>query len=99
MAAFAGLLGAAVARLQLYYAARMAGLMLTDRDQRAAALAALQHERAEAILHLQQLIREQRRRALGAVRNRARRSRQVLARPIRDHSDHRRSRPHTYSSP
>jgi hypothetical protein len=68
MRAFDALLNAALARLRLYYAARISGLLLMARSDRAAAVAALINERDAALAELERSIRESRRRALMAAR-------------------------------
>lgn len=70
MRAFDALLNAALARLRLHYAARISGLLLGGRLDRAAAVAALTNERDAALVELEHSIRESRRRALMAVRKR-----------------------------
>jgi hypothetical protein len=73
--AFHGMLSAAMARLSLHYAARIAGLLLTARADSAAAVAALLAERHTALGQLRLAILEDRRAALRAIRRRERGSR------------------------
>jgi hypothetical protein len=73
--AFDALLNAALARLRLYYAARISGLMLVARSDRAAAVAALTNERDAALAELGRSIGESRRRAPIAARRMVRKRR------------------------
>jgi hypothetical protein len=66
--AFDDLLSAAMARLRLHYAARIAGLMVTGRGDQQAAVAALLSERDAALEELRREILESRRKALRAAR-------------------------------
>ncbi len=71
--AFDDLLSAAMARLRLHYAARIAGLMLGARGDQQAAVAALISERDAALEELRREILESRRKALRAARRPRRR--------------------------
>ncbi len=71
--AFDNLLNAAMARLRLHYAARIAGLMLGARGGQHAAVTALLSERDAALEELGREIQETRRKALRAARRPRRR--------------------------
>jgi hypothetical protein len=75
MRAFDSLLGAAMARLRLHYAARIGALWLVARVDQSAAMAALTNERDTALNQLRQTILADRRAALQAARRRARQKR------------------------
>jgi hypothetical protein len=70
--AYHGLLSAAMARLSLHYAARIAGLLLAARADSGVAVAALMAERDTALDQLRRAILDDRRAALRAVQRRER---------------------------
>jgi hypothetical protein len=67
MAAYGGILDAALGQLGLHYAARIAALAVCRRGDNAAALAALQAERDTAIERVREAVRQEREAALRAA--------------------------------
>lgn len=88
-----------MARLRLHYAARIAALLLTSRDDADSALAALQSERDAALEQLRLSHAKEKERALQAVRlQRTRRRRFRIPAFVRQQRRDTRSRP-GYPSP
>lgn len=82
--AFDSLLRAGLSRLQLHYAARIVGLIITSPRERQAAIAALVNEREAALARLREEIAQSRARHLAGLRRRRRRRRyRIYPGPVR----------------